>query len=65
MHLNINVNNLSSSYAGMFYLLTYYLSERTFYLRIQILLQGFSHLLKEQVTNITVKSMVSYLLFSV
>lgn len=65
MHLNISANNLSSFFAGMFYLPTYYLSERTFYLWIQTLLQGFSHLLKEQITNKTVKSMVSYILFRI
>lgn len=64
MYLNISVNNLSS-FAGTFYLPSYFLSERTFYLWLQTLLQGFSHLLKEQVTNITIKSIVSYVLFCI
>lgn len=62
MHLNISVNNLSS-FAGMFYLPYYFLSERTFYLWLQTLLQGFSHQLKEQITTITVRGIVSYVLF--
>lgn len=47
----------------MFYLPTYFLSERTFFLWIQTFLQGFFHLLKEQITNITVESIASYALF--